>query len=226
MHSELPRWIRRHGAAVDEIALVAWGPGRIGIDRAYDYRDMDELGRPRRGGGAGKWGNDDGASLVEMAFALPLLIMLVVGMVSAGIAYNNQLALTHAAREGGRYAATLPVTNFASMQAWLAEVADQTVADGTGALDSGVDGRFVCVAYVHPDGVVASDQTARLIVDNSGSTFLVGAECIAGGDGRPTDERRVQVVAGRDSDFNVVFFSSTINLDAEAVNRFEAGMGF
>lgn len=171
---------------------------------------------------------DRGASLVELALALPLLIMLLVGMVSAGIAYNNQLALTHAAREGGRYAATLPVTNFSTepdpMEAWLTEIADQTLVDATGALDPGVPGREICVAYVHPDGAVSSDQTARLVVDNSGSTFQTGQVCIS--DGRPDDERRVQVVTSRDTDFNVIFFSTTINLDAEAVNRFEAGFGF
>lgn len=167
---------------------------------------------------------DRGASLVELALALPLLVMLLVGMVSAGIAYNNQLALTHAAREGGRYAATLPVTNFADMEAWLTEIATQTETDGTGALDPGVPGREICVAYVYPEGAVGSDQTARLIVDNSSSDFKAGEDCF--NDGRPDDERRVQVVTSRDTDFNVIFFSTTVNLDAQAVNRFEAGLGF
>lgn len=167
---------------------------------------------------------DRGASLVELALALPLLVMLLVGMVSAGIAYNNQLALTHAAREGGRYAATLPVTNFADMEAWLTEIAGQVEVDATGALNPGIPGREICVAYVHPEGAVSSDQTARLIVDNSGSTFTSGADCFE--DERPDDERRVQVATRRDTDFNVVFFSTTISLDAEAVNRFEAAFGF
>lgn len=175
-----------------------------------------------------KWLEDNrGASLVELAFALPILVMLVVGLVSAGIAYNSQLALTHAAREGGRYAATLPVTNFPNMGDWLSEVITQTVDDATGTLDPAVPGRYVCVAYVHPDGAVPSDQTARRILDGTvlGSTE-VGQQCIAGGDGRPSSERRVQVVVARDTNFNAIVFSSTINLDSEAVNRFEAGLGF
>lgn len=166
-----------------------------------------------------------GAALIELAFALPLVIMLIVGMVSAGIAYNRQLSLTHAAREGGRYAATLPVTNFPTMGDWLTEVIDQTVTDATGSLDAGVPGRYVCVAYVHPDGVVASDQTARLILDSSGyGSVQIGQQCLS--DGRPDSERRVQVATARDTDFNVVFFSTTVTLDSEAVNRFEAGLGF
>ena len=174
----------------------------------------------------GKWSRGDsrGAALVELAFALPILIMLLVGMVSAGIAYNHQLALTHSAREGGRYGATLPVNNFASLDAWLDEVIAQTVDDATGTLDVGVPGRYICVAYVYPVGSAEgfpNDQTKSKEV--SGITETSGtSQCIAGGDGRPDTERRVQVVVGRQTDFDVVFFSSTLNLDAEAINRFEA----
>ena len=173
-----------------------------------------------------KWFGDRGASLVELALALPLLVMLLVGMVSAGIAYNSQLALTHAAREGGRYAATLPVTNFGSMNAWLDAVVQQIIDDATGTLGSGVPGHYVCVAYVHPNGALATDVTTRAVdTTGNGPPFTYTSQpCFA--DGRPNDERRVQVEVRRDSDFDVVFFSATVNLDSEAVNRFEAGVGF
>lgn len=46
--------------------------------------------------------NDEGASLVEAAFVLPILILLVFGIVEFGRAYNAQISLTHAAREGVR----------------------------------------------------------------------------------------------------------------------------
>ena len=180
--------------------------------------------------------SDRGAVLVEMAFALPLLMMLIVGMVSAGIAYNHQLALTHAAREGGRLAATLPVTNFvpmggkSSMDLWLEEVAARAVEDATGSLDPGVPGLVVCVAYVHPNGGIATDQTT-IRIDNGGiPTYAQDPSppdpslwCFP--DARPDGERRVQVAVARETDFNVVFFSSTVTLDAEAVNRFEATVG-
>ncbi len=170
-----------------------------------------------------KWFGDRGASLVELALALPLLMMLLVGMVSAGIAYNNQLSLTHAAREGGRYGATLPVDPGA-MNAWLTAVSDQVIADATGALDDGVDGRYVCVAYVHPNGTASNDTTTRILIDPSRpGTIQPGSDCFT--DNRPPDERRVQVHVGRDTDFNVVFFSTTVGLDSEAVNRFEAALG-
>jgi len=49
--------------------------------------------------------NEKGASAVEFALILPLLIMLVFGIVQFGIAFNNYITITHAAREGARIAA-------------------------------------------------------------------------------------------------------------------------
>ena len=170
-------------------------------------------------------GDSRGAALVELAFALPILVMLLVGMVSAGIAYNHQLALTHSAREAGRYSATLPV-NPGTMDDWLEIVINQTVADATGTLDPGVPGRYICVAYVHPNGTAAGDTTTRRISNESGlQASQSGQQCYTTSDGRPDSERRVQIVVERESDYSVVFFSSVLTLDAEGVNRFEAAMG-
>jgi hypothetical protein len=166
--------------------------------------------------------SDIGAALIELAMVLPLIVMLVLGMVSAGIALNNQLALTHAAREGGRFAATLPVTNFANMNLWLDAVALGVINDSTGTLGPGVPGHLVCVAFVHPDGMPPNPVTSNRI-DNAGVISYNAAECFA--DGRPDTERRVQVAVAREADFNALVFSSTLTLDSEAVSRFEAFAG-
>lgn len=51
--------------------------------------------------------DDRGAAMVEFAIILPVLVLLVFGIMEFGRAYNNQNALTHAAREGIReYAIT------------------------------------------------------------------------------------------------------------------------
>ncbi len=50
-------------------------------------------------------GQNRGAAAVEMALVLPLLLMLIFGIFAFGQAYNNYLAITHAAREGARMAA-------------------------------------------------------------------------------------------------------------------------
>ena len=49
--------------------------------------------------------NEKGATAVEFALILPILVMIVFGIFQFGIAFNNWIALTHAAREGARLAA-------------------------------------------------------------------------------------------------------------------------
>ena len=51
-----------------------------------------------------KWREDPGAELVEAALVLPLLLMLLLGIVWVGRAYNIYETITRAAREGARYA--------------------------------------------------------------------------------------------------------------------------
>jgi Flp pilus assembly protein TadG len=153
----------------------------------------------------------------------PLIVMLIVGMVSVGVAYNHQLALSHAAREGGRFGSTLPVSNYSSMNDWLDAVAATAVDDATGTLGAGISGHYVCVAYVHPDGTLASDSTRRRVDTGGAVVYTDSATCFS--DSRPASERRVQVAVARDTEVNVVFFSSTLTLDSEGVSRFEAALG-
>ena len=46
-----------------------------------------------------------GASAVEFALLLPVVVILFFALFEFGIAFNNYIALTHAAREGARLAA-------------------------------------------------------------------------------------------------------------------------
>ena len=48
---------------------------------------------------------EKGASAVEFAIILPILVMLIFGSVQFGVAYNKYIAVTHAVREGARLAA-------------------------------------------------------------------------------------------------------------------------
>jgi len=49
-----------------------------------------------------------GSALVEFALVAPILILLILLMVQYGIIMNRMLTLSHAAREGARYAAVHP----------------------------------------------------------------------------------------------------------------------
>jgi len=49
--------------------------------------------------------NQKGASAVEFALLIPVVVMLAFAIFEFGIAYHNYISLTHAAREGARLAA-------------------------------------------------------------------------------------------------------------------------
>ncbi|HEV2246608.1 MAG TPA: TadE family protein [Terriglobia bacterium] len=51
-----------------------------------------------------RWGEESGAELVEAALVIPILLMLLLGTVWLGRAYNVYETITRAAREGARYA--------------------------------------------------------------------------------------------------------------------------
>ena len=74
----------------------------------------------RTGGRAG----ERGQSLVEFALALPLLILIVVGIATFGIAYVHYLQLTDAVRVGGRAAAAQTTSSAACNAATSAMQSD------------------------------------------------------------------------------------------------------
>lgn len=49
--------------------------------------------------------SERGAAAVEFALVVPILLMLLLGTMEFGRAYNAQISLTHAARETARYMA-------------------------------------------------------------------------------------------------------------------------
>lgn len=52
--------------------------------------------------GRGRMRDDDGAAAVEFALVLPILVLMVFGIFEFGRAYNIQIQLSGAAREGVR----------------------------------------------------------------------------------------------------------------------------
>ncbi len=71
---------------------------------------------------------DDGAALVEFAMVLSLLVLITFGIIGFGRAYNAQLTLTHATREGVR---VLAITGDAN-------AATQATRDAAPTLDPGL----------------------------------------------------------------------------------------
>ena len=81
---------------------------------------------------------------------LPVLVMLLLGTLTAGLAYNRNNSLNNGARESARYGATLPVND--DLAGWLFDVADVARDSTGGNLEAGVPGQQICVAYVYPRG--------------------------------------------------------------------------
>jgi Flp pilus assembly protein TadG len=154
---------------------------------------------------------DSGAAMVEMAIAFGVLVTLLVGTVTAAIAFSQQNSIENAAREGSRYAATLP--GDPRQKSWLEDVIRVTRAAGVGDLDATVPGQFICVAFV--------DGTVTALRESGGVTAATttSSECYT--DGLASTEVRVQVVTGRDSKIQAVFFSADLDLRGQAAARWE-----
>lgn len=148
------------------------------------------------------------------------LMMILVGTVTAGVAYSQKTSLQTAAREATRFGATLPVNG--DMSGWLNRVSDVARGAANGDLGASVPGQRICVAYVYPNGTTADDRSTRLLQQGG----VVGpvshgptSRCFD--DGRPDDERRVQVSVGRAATIQAVVFSTEVDLNSRSSARFE-----
>ena len=161
---------------------------------------------------------------------LPVLLALLLGIVTSGSALNSSNSINNAARESARFGATLPADD---LTWWLNKVSDVAIESATGDLEAGRPGRYVCVAYVYPAGtapvahddddpvpLIGTDHTVRIEINSAGMKKIgIGQACYS--DGRPNDERRVQVLVERDADLQFVFFDRTVTLDGQSTARFE-----
>lgn len=172
------------------------------------------MGRHRKGSrpdGVSSRAPESGAAAVEFALLASLLFMLIFGSISAGISFSRSNALQTAAREGARFAATLPDGN---TQAWFEAVVDTTRAAALGELDDGVPGRTICVAYIYG----ASDADFSQLSTGTDPSAASPGDCFSDG---LTDVPRVQVQVSRETQIQAVVFSTDIMVSGEAVARYE-----
>ena len=155
---------------------------------------------------------DRGAAVVEAALTLPLVIMLIFGMITGGVALAQKNSIENAAREASRYGSTLEVTT--SVEDWLDDVSAAAIGAATGELDAGTPGRFLCVALV---GTSNGDDGRKIIAGDSityGSGACPDMTCPAG---NPC----VHVALARDGYLDMVFATQSIHIEAAAVSTFE-----
>lgn len=160
--------------------------------------------------------NEQGTALVEFALILPLVLMLAFGVITAGLTYNHKIDVTHAAREGARYGATLAQLqcsgspNPCGTQTWAQVVQSVVVQRAAGDLTASQ----VCVA------LVSGNPAAPL-----GSTFFVNSPNADGtcySDGNADPGKRVQVGITKAGDaINGVVFRIPVTLTSQATEKFE-----
>jgi len=159
--------------------------------------------------------HDRGASLVEFALILPILMLILFGAITGGITLSRHNAVQNAAREASRFGATAPIgTTPAELSTWLNNVATEVEAAATGDLADGTQGKSICVAYV--EGGTAT----RLNVDQSGTRTESVGRCLTPAQD-PRAEARVQIVARRQSEIDTIFRSFVVNIEAKSVSRYE-----
>lgn len=96
---------------------------------------------------------DRGAAAVELALVLPVLMLLVMGIIHFGMAYNRQISLSGGAREGAR---------------WLAlHSTDQA-------------GATAKTIYAGPEGPALVAADVVVCAGPAGGTCTVGASCAPG----------------------------------------------
>lgn len=156
-------------------------------------------------------GAESGASLVEFAFLLPLLAMLLLGTITGGITISRDNSVKNAVREGTRFGAVNPLGDPVDVDNYLTQVIQQAENGATGDLDDGVEGKRICAAFVDATGTITRREKT-----NSGSTTS-STLCFA--DGR-TDQR-IQVEAERRSEIEAILYTGNITLKSRSVTRYE-----
>jgi Flp pilus assembly protein TadG len=172
-----------------------------------------------------------GAAAVEFAIIAPLFFMIVFGMFSGGIAYNEQSNLTHSSREGSRYGAVLALNTFGTPAAWATSIRDTVVNRAFGDLNSTVTNRTVCVALVEGSesntdvngnaahGHVVTDPVLGNYFSWTGPGSPAAKPCFD--DTGADSGQRVEVRVTRPGNLNAVLFNVNFTLNSNATAKYE-----
>lgn len=143
--------------------------------------------------------------MVELALLLPVVMAILLGAFTSGVAYFQKISLADSVREGARYGASLKYDGTAAGKlAWVSQVRERVVEMSGGQVSAG----DVCVALVTP----------------TGSNTDCGLRDPAGAASDPTalaPASLVKVSATRVTTIEAIVFSSTPTLRAKVVARYE-----
>lgn len=159
---------------------------------------------------------DSGASAVEFALVVPLLVVLVFGLIDFGVIFAQQLSLNNAVRQGARAAVVAGNTaqqTCAQVVSGVRGAAGQTIAMDTSAIS-------VTVRRQSADGSTISTTPCGSGANPSGTTRV----CLNSTQSDGTSDS-ILVDATYPASFIVPFpvpgFAPTITLKSRAVYRCE-----
>jgi Flp pilus assembly protein TadG len=124
-------------------------------------------------GGQTRRRHERGASLVEMAIVLPLLLVLTASIVDLGWAFRTYQAVTNASREGARTGSRLPCYALLSQRQLLKADIEQAVIREAASSDVVITPAEITIT---PDpvgaGCAAAGAELRVTVAHPHQTFL------------------------------------------------------
>jgi Flp pilus assembly protein TadG len=138
---------------------------------------------------------DDGASAVELALVLPILMLILFGIISFGLYFAGSLGMSNATREAARYGV---VQNRTCQQ-----IADSLASTSSGTLGVVYPINFTITrGAVSCGGSIASSSASASVTSGAASTVMCA------GSTSTTDELKIQATAGA----NLFIPSMVINL--------------
>ena len=145
-----------------------------------------------------------GAVFLEFAVVLPMLLSLVLGIFTGGMAYTSKIGVVEAVREGARYGASMPLgTGAGAVSAWEGGVRSRVV-NASGGEIAPAD---VCVKLV-----LATGASECGLADPPGAT-------------NEPSVHLVKVSATMPSKVEFFFFTRDLVLRGGLVARFERDTG-
>ena len=160
--------------------------------------------------GQGLWGvcrgrvrarREFGAAAVEFALVLPVLVMLLFGLVTAGLSSTHAIGVTNAVREGARFGATADATSASWADDVISRVRATQFDDSASATNSTT---AVCVRLVKAPSTPSTltGQTSGCsVTSNTPTLSLTSAPAITG---IASGTCVVEVWAARDYQISVV----------------------
>jgi Flp pilus assembly protein TadG len=121
--------------------------------------------------------SQQGAAALEFALVVPLLVMLLLGMTTAGVSLNKALGTTDAIREGARFGGTTPTTPVpVGSSSWSAAIQTKTVELSAGSLTSTAQ---VCVKLQKGTStVIQQSACAFSSAEPANPSSLTATDCI------------------------------------------------